>query len=272
MDNKGRGGYGLMGSFCNRTLARTRKGSFRLVSFSLFFLPLYPSLQPELGRFGCCRSRANTVRARLNVHAPPHDNPRRDAVGVIKRSRQSQNTDTRAPNRRDCRRGSPAHRHDATAAAAGGSTCPRAEMDGLIALSCMTEAAENGKEGHPRQGAWPCRSPWPGSAPLLGPLPEHSMRSPVVVSRIGQGLRGGGESAVCAKFEEAEPFQDLASCGFMLPTSSTYEYTSGRDSEESGVAANHHTWFQLSNLVASRRETRMLAGGQARRRVCLTRS
>ncbi|QYT01243.1 hypothetical protein H0G86_008289 [Trichoderma simmonsii] len=78
-------------------------------------------------------------------------------------------------------------------------------MDGLIALSCMTEAAENGKEGHPRQGAWPCRSPWPGSAPLLGPLPKHSMRSPVVVSRIGQGLRGGGESAVCAKFEESEP-------------------------------------------------------------------
>ncbi|KAL7789310.1 hypothetical protein V8C43DRAFT_286761 [Trichoderma afarasin] len=105
-------------------------------------------------------------------------------------------TRTRAPNRRDCRRESPAHRHDATAAA-GGSTCPRAEMDGLIALSCMTEAAENGKEGHPRQGAWPCRSPWPGSAPLLGPLPEHSMRSPVVVSRIGQGLRGGGERRLC---------------------------------------------------------------------------
>lgn len=32
-------------------------------------------------------------------------------------------TRTRAPNRRDCRRESPAHRHDATTAA-GGSTCP----------------------------------------------------------------------------------------------------------------------------------------------------
>ncbi|PKK46973.1 hypothetical protein CI102_7925 [Trichoderma harzianum] len=174
-------------------------------------------------------------------------------------------TRTRAPNRRDCRRESPAHRHDATAAA-GGSTCPRAEMDGLIALSCMTEAAENGKEGHPRQGAWPCRSPWPGSAPLLGPLPEHSMRSPVIVSRIGQGLRGGGESAVCAKFEEAEAsghflqgLPDLVPCcagsfpsstliharpvedfGFLWLHASMYEHASGRDSEESGVAANHN--------------------------------
>lgn len=159
---------------------------------------------------------------------------------------------------------------------------PRAEMDGLIALSCMTEAAENGKEGHPGQGAWPCRSPWPGSAPLLGPLPEHSMRSPVVVSRIGQGLRGGGESAVCAKFEESEPsghfhqgLPDLAPCcagsfpsstliharpvedfGFLWLHATSTSIPVGGTLEESGVAANHHlgSSFLILLLLDARRE------------------
>ncbi|KAL6891286.1 hypothetical protein HDV57DRAFT_485021 [Trichoderma longibrachiatum] len=76
-------------------------------------------------------------------------------------------------------------------------------LDGLMAcFACMNGGCREGKgtTSQARACRWPCRSPWPGSAPLLGPLLQNSMQSPVVVSRTGQGacvvVESAG-SAVC---------------------------------------------------------------------------